>query len=104
MGWGGGLLHSHPQTYPVGSNQQQVACYLYKDANNSWIITVRWEEPSIDVNGPICYLQYGDVIRLVHEPTARNHHSHNVPAPISKLNSEASCYGDTSIDDMNDYR
>jgi dolichyl-phosphate-mannose--protein O-mannosyl transferase len=66
MGWGGGLLHSHAQTYPVGSNQQQVTCYHYKDANNDWIVTPRWEEPALDLNGPIRYLEHGDVIRLVH--------------------------------------
>jgi dolichyl-phosphate-mannose-protein mannosyltransferase len=103
MGWGGGLLHSHAQTYPVGSNQQQVTCYHYKDSNNDWIVTPRWEEPGIDVNGPIRYLQHGDVIRLVHQPTGRNLHSHNVPAPITKLNNEVSCYGDADIGDQNDY-
>ncbi|KAN0140870.1 Fibrillarin domain containing protein [Lactarius tabidus] len=103
MGWGGGLLHSHAQTYPVGSNQQQVTCYHYKDANNDWIVTPRWEEPGIDVNGPIRYLQHGDIIRLMHQPTGRNLHSHNVPAPITKLNHEVSCYGDADIGDQNDY-
>ncbi|KAI0247915.1 glycosyltransferase family 39 protein [Lactifluus subvellereus] len=103
MGWGGGLLHSHAQTYPVGSNQQQVTCYHYKDSNNDWIVTPRWEEPAIDPNGPIRYLKHGDVLRLVHEPTGRNLHSHNVPAPVTKLNNEVSCYGNITIGDMNDY-
>ena len=96
-------MYSHTQTYPVGSNQQQVTCYHYQVANNDWIVTPSWEEPGIDVNGPIRHSKHGDVIRLIHEPTGRNLHSHNVPAPVSKLNIEVSCYGDASIDDLNDY-
>lgn len=103
MGWGGGLLHSHVQTYPVGSNQQQVTCYHYKDSNNEWTIIPRWEEPTIDLNGPIRYLLHGDVVRLVHESTGRNLHSHHIPAPITKLNNEVSCYGNATIGDQNDY-
>jgi dolichyl-phosphate-mannose-protein mannosyltransferase len=103
MGLGGGLLHSHVQTFPVGSNQQQVTCYHYKDANNNWIITPQWEEPTVDPNGPIRFLKHGDVIRLVHEATGRNLHSHSVPAPISKLHNEISCYGNATIGDHNDY-
>lgn len=102
-GWGGGLLHSHVQTYPVGSNQQQVTCYHYKDINNDWIITPRWDEPDIDPNGPIQFLHDGDVIRLVHSATGRNLHSHPVPAPITKLNNEVSCYGNATIGDFQDY-
>ncbi|KZV66535.1 glycosyltransferase family 39 protein [Peniophora sp. CONT] len=102
MGWGGGLLHSHVQTYPVGSNQQQVTCYHYKDVNNEWVITPRWDEGDVDLNGPIRYLEHGDVIRLVHPATGRNLHSHNVPAPLSKLNNEVSGYGNATIGDYND--
>ena len=40
-----------------------MACYHYKDANNDWVVTPRWEGPGIDVNGPIRYLQHGDIIR-----------------------------------------
>ncbi len=103
MGWGGGLLHSHVQTYPVGSSQQQVTCYHYKDENNDWIISPRWNEPEIDLNAPIRYLQDGDVIRLKHSPTTRNLHSHPIPAPVTKLNHEVSCYGNETIGDSHDY-
>ena len=72
FGYGGGLLHSHVQTYPVGSNQQQVTCYHYKDENNEWTILPRWEEPPYDNQGPIRFLQDTDVIRLNHVPTTRN--------------------------------
>jgi len=82
MGWGGGLLHSHVQTYPVGSNQQQVTCYHYKDNNNEWTVS-----PDSEMR----YLKHDDVIRLRHVPTMRNLHSHTVVAPVSKLNYEVSC-------------
>ena len=103
MGWGGGLLHSHVQTYPVGSNQQQVTCYHYKDNNNEWIIHPRWDEAPLDINAPIRFLEDGDIIRLQHAPTTRNLHSHNVPAPVTKLNNEVSCYGNSTIGDYHDY-
>ncbi|GAA95617.1 glycosyltransferase family 39 protein [Mixia osmundae IAM 14324] len=103
MGYGGGLLHSHVQTYPVGSEQQQVTCYHYKDSNNEWIITPTWESPAVDPNSDLLYLKGTDVVRLVHEPTLRNLHSHNVPAPVSKLNMEVSCYGNATVGDSNDH-
>lgn len=103
MGWAGGLLHSHVQTYPVGSNQQQVTCYHYKDENNDWIILPRWDEPEYDADGPIRFLSDGDVVRFSHVPTKRNLHSHPVTAPVSKLNWEVSGYGDGKIGDLHDY-
>ena len=115
MGYGGGLLHSHVQTYPVGSEQQQVTCYVrrsasyaltrqhYQDNNNEWIVTPTWDEPEVDEEGPLRYLQNGDVVRLVHAATGRNLHSHAVPAPVSKLNNEISCYGNATVGDINDH-
>ena len=103
MGWGGGLLHSHVQSYPGGSNQQQVTCYHYKDDNNQFTILPRWDEPPYNPNDDMKFLKDGDVIRLNHVPTTRNIHSHTVLAPISKLNYEVSCYGNDTIGDKHDY-
>lgn len=103
MGWGGGLLHSHVQTYPVGSNQQQVTCYHYKDNNNEWNILPRWDEPSYNPNGDMRYLKNGDIIRLSHAPTLRNLHSHTVLAPVTSLNYEVSGYGNDTVGDKHDY-
>lgn len=103
MGWGGGLLHSHVQTFPVGSLQQQVTCYHYKDDNNDWIVLPRWDEPAYDPNAPLKFLEDGDIIRLRHGPTSRNLHSHPIPAPVTKLSHEVSCYGNETIGDVQDH-
>jgi dolichyl-phosphate-mannose-protein mannosyltransferase len=103
MGWGGGLLHSHIQTYPVGSNQQQVTCYHYKDENNEWLVLPRWDEPKYNPNDPLEFLADGDVVVLRHSATTRNLHSHRVPAPVTKLNHEVSCYGNVTVGDLQDY-
>jgi dolichyl-phosphate-mannose-protein mannosyltransferase len=103
MGWGGGLLHSHVQTYPTGSTQQQVTCYHYKDENNEWVIHPPWKAPQYNPNDPISYVADGDIIRLSHGPTTRNLHSHTVAAPVTKSNNEVSCYGNATIGDSHDH-
>ncbi|KAG1863599.1 glycosyltransferase family 39 protein [Suillus subalutaceus] len=103
MGWGGGLLHSHVQTYPVGSGQQQITCYHYKDDNNHWTVLPTWEAPEYNPNGELQFLQDGDVIRLQHVPTTRHLHSHTVAAPVTKLNNEVSGYGNSTVGDFHDY-
>lgn len=103
IGYGGGLLHSHVQTYPAGSGQQQVTCYHYKDANNEWLVTPTWDEGALDPDAPLRYLKNGDTMRLVHSSTGRNLHSHAVVAPVTKLNNEVSCYGNATIGDANDH-
>lgn len=96
-------MHSHIQTYPAGSTQQQVTCYHYKDNNNEWIVLPKWEEPEYNNQDPIRFVQNGDVIRLQHVPTTRQLHSHVIPAPVSKLNNEVSAYGNESVGDIHDY-
>lgn len=103
VGYGGGLLHSHVQTYPTGSQQQQVTCYHYKDDNNNWIILPRWDEPEYNPSDDLRFLAHGDVIRLSHAPTTRNLHSHQIPAPVTKLNHEVSSYGNATVGDRHDY-
>jgi len=106
MGYGGGLLHSHVQTYPAGSQQQQVTCYHYKDNNNEFVITPRWEDaplPGPNSTEPIRFLKAGDTFRFVHVQTGRNLHSHNFAAPITKENYEISGYGNDTVGDSNDY-
>ncbi|KAK8847542.1 hypothetical protein IAR55_005400 [Kwoniella newhampshirensis] len=101
-GYGGGLLHSHVQTFPVGSLQQQVTCYHYKDDNNNWIITPTWAADPVDPDGPIKFLKDGDQVRLVHAATGRNLHSHTIAAPVTKENFEVAGYGNATIGDDND--
>jgi dolichyl-phosphate-mannose-protein mannosyltransferase len=103
MGYGGGLLHSHIQLYPVGSQQQQVTCYHHKDSNNEWTITPTWEESDLDSEGNMRYMKDGDKMRIVHTSTGRNLHSHNYVAPVSKLEREVSAYGNATTGDTNDY-
>lgn len=102
MGYGGGLLHSHVQTYPDGSKQQQVTCYHHKDSNNEWFIYPTRNDTDYDPEGEIRYVGDRDTIRLLHAQTGRNLHSHAVAAPVSKGNWEVSGYGNVTIGDNKD--
>ncbi|KAF7595129.1 Protein O-mannosyltransferase 2 [Aspergillus hancockii] len=103
MGYGGGLLHSHIQTYPEGSAQQQVTCYHHKDTNNDWFIYPNRQDPEYDPSAPLKFVGDGDVIRLIHGQTGRNLHSHAIPAPVTKSHHEVSCYGNITIGDDKDH-
>ncbi|PLW41557.1 hypothetical protein PCASD_09993 [Puccinia coronata f. sp. avenae] len=103
MGFGGGLLHSHVQSYPTGSQQQQVTCYHYRDVNNDWMVTPLLHEPVYNESQPIRLLKHGSVIRLVHVMTGKNMHTHPIPAPITTLNNEVAGYGNATVDDSNSY-
>jgi len=104
MGYGGGLLHSHVQTYPEGSAQQQITCYHHKDANNDWFFYPNRQAPDYNAESEeIRYVGNGDVIRLIHAQTGRNLHSHQVAAPVTKADWEVSCYGNLTIGDTKDH-
>ncbi|MCJ1445632.1 MAG: Protein O-mannosyltransferase 2 [Stictis urceolatum] len=105
MGYGGGLLHSHVQTYPEGSGQQQVTCYHHKDSNNDWFFYPNRNEPDFDTSleAPLVYVADKSVIRLIHSQTGRNLHSHQVAAPVTKADWEVSSYGNITVGDEKDH-
>ncbi|KAG9069108.1 Protein O-mannosyltransferase 2 [Linnemannia hyalina] len=97
---GGGLLHSHVQTYPQGSKQQQVTTYHHKDRNNEWILTRSRDKAVHHLNNPpnnnnehLQILKSGDILRLVHKTTGRNLHTHRIRAPVTTTQLEVSGYG-----------
>ncbi|CUM65149.1 uncharacterized protein PRCAT00002776001 [Priceomyces carsonii] len=104
QGLTGGLLHSHVQTFPEGSKQQQVTTYSHKDANNHWIFQrPRWE-PYYDTDNSedIEYVIDGMSVRIMHPMTGRNLHTHDIAAPLSKSEYEVACYGNLTIGDQKD--
>ncbi|KAI8305154.1 Dolichyl-phosphate-mannose--protein mannosyltransferase 2 [Colletotrichum sp. SAR11_240] len=103
MGYGGGLLHSHVQTYPEGSGQQQVTCYHHKDANNDWFFYPNRHDEDYDAEAPVRFIGDGSTIRLIHAQTGRNLHSHEIAAPITKADKEVSSYGNLTIGDDKDH-
>ncbi|KAG0668050.1 Protein O-mannosyltransferase 2 [Maudiozyma exigua] len=101
--FGGALLHSHVQTYPEGSEQQQVTAYGFKDGNNEWFFDrIRdfdsWNENETDIE----FIRNDGEYRLLHKNTGRNLHTHFVRAPIMQQANEVSCYGNETIGDEKD--
>ncbi|QPG76933.1 hypothetical protein FOA43_004327 [Brettanomyces nanus] len=91
------LLHSHSQLYPDGSNQHQVTTYGFKDSNNVWEFR--------EAREPFEYSEYlkdGDVVRLQHDNTKANLHSHSIRGHVSTDYNEVSGYGNEKIGDSKD--
>lgn len=114
-GWVGGhcilthspfFRHSHVQTYPEGSKQQQITCYMHKDANNEWVVVRPWgyKRTSKDDTPLPEFVKDGDIVRLVHDQTGANLHSHDFyPAPLTKNAHEVTCYGNSTVGDQKDH-
>lgn len=102
QGLNGGLLHSHVQVYPDGSNQQQVTTYHHKDVNNNWIIDRPRPDHYYTDEQDIDFITNGDRIRFLHPSTGRNLHTHHIAAPVTKSKWEVSGYGNLTIGDEKD--
>lgn len=104
MGYGGGLLHSHVQTYPEGSQQQQVTCYHHKDTNNDWFIYPNRNDQPYDAESEeLRFIGDGSTIRFLHAQTGRNLHSHDIAAPLRRGDKEVSSYGNITVGDAKDH-
>lgn len=100
---GGALLHSHVQTYPEGSKQQQITTYGHKDSNNNWRFDrKRFDTPWSQNETDIEFVVDGGRYRLVHQNTGKNLHSHPIMAPLLASAWEVSAYGDNYIGDPKD--
>lgn len=106
QGLSGGLLHSHVQTYPEGSKQQQVTTYSHKDSNNEWVFErarpLDHYYQHDEFNQEIEYIYDGMAVRIIHPNTGRNLHTHDVPAPVTSSMLEVSGYGNVTIGDPKD--
>ncbi|KAI8325232.1 PMT-domain-containing protein [Martensiomyces pterosporus] len=101
---GAGLLHSHSDTYPDGSKQQQITGYAHKDQNNDWIVKKAHGQSYGNTTDTVEFLKDGDIVRLMHERSTRNLHSHPVNAHVSKRDWEVTGYGlDSTYPDGNDH-
>lgn len=102
------LLHSHFQTYPDGSQQRQVTGYGFFDSNNVWQFQLArgtkivLNDHFCNENGNLLAIGDGTTIRLVHNETHANLHSHEVPSHVSRGNFEVSGYGDETVGDDKD--
>lgn len=102
------LLHSHPQLYPDGSGQRQITGYGHSDSNNVWEIQfsrrsiMKFDDNKKTSNGQLLGVGNGSLIRLVHNNTRSNLHSHEIPSHVSRGNYEVSGYGDDINGDSKD--
>jgi len=83
-------LHSHPLNFPTGSCQQEVTCFGERDGNDFWkIMGPHNSDITTLIGTPV---RNGGVIRLHHESTGRNLHSHiGFPSAVTKQQ-EVTCY------------
>lgn len=78
----GGFLHSHGYYYPGGSKQQQVTCYGKRGENSLFEILypLRLDNKTLVQDPVVGFVRVkdGDTIRLMHIPTGKKLHSHDV--------------------------
>jgi dolichyl-phosphate-mannose-protein mannosyltransferase len=107
------LLHSHSHNYLLGSQQQQVTTYGFKDENNEFLVefdcdsAARGEFATLEPLENDTYsltkvVKDGDSLRLVHKSTGCLLRTHAIPAAVSKNFYEVSCFSDLENSDVKD--
>eukprot|EP00727_Mastigamoeba_balamuthi_P000213 m51a1_g10189 hypothetical protein (212) ;mRNA; f:5308-6528 len=92
-------LHSHKVTYGSGSGQQSVTGFPeYDDTNSFWLIRGKTETSCPQGRR----LSHGDEVRLLHQNTLLNLHSHLHQSPLTR-NQEVSCFGENGSGDTGDF-
>ena len=86
-------LHSHEVKYGSGSGQQSVTGTPEPDDTNSyWVVTCPHGVTSLTCERGVA-VKCDDVIRLRHQATRLNLHSHHYESPLTQKQ-EVSAYGD----------
>ncbi|KAI8071484.1 glycosyltransferase family 39 protein [Gongronella butleri] len=101
-------LHSHHDKYETGSKQQQVTGYPHADSNNMWNILKPHGQSNYKTVAE--FIKDKMTVRLNHNLSNRNLHSHDAPAPVSFTGSkvchhckEVSGYGNQTSGDIYDH-
>jgi dolichyl-phosphate-mannose--protein O-mannosyl transferase len=98
----GCALHAHNTEYshPGSSKQHQVTASGGQDSNDYWV--VRAQQGMGDETRRGRRVRNGDIIRLTHQNTRRNLHSHaGVSSPVSGQQ-EVTAFGGDGVGDTND--
>ena len=87
-------LHSHDVKYGSGSGQQSVTgTDVKEDVNSHWAIRGPTNKKNCVRGEPV---QCGQEIRLQHQTTLRNLHSHHFTSPLSS-SQEVSAFGENGM-------
>ena len=88
-------LHSHDVKYGSGSGQQSVTgTDVKEDVNSHWAIRGPTKKENCARGEPI---KCGQQLRLQHQSTLRNLHSHHFTSPLSN-SQEVSAFGENGKD------
>lgn len=104
------LLHSHIQNYPDGSYQKQITGYSHADTNNRWEFHFvrssddfqQYLSKGRSFKGTFVPITDGAEVRLIHQNTRCNLHSHRIQSHVSRGNYEVSGYLTDEDGDDND--
>ncbi|EDK46438.1 hypothetical protein LELG_04619 [Lodderomyces elongisporus NRRL YB-4239] len=90
LGLSPNLLHSHEHNYPMGSQEQQITAYAFKDANNQFVIKHPLHELHHSITNTTLIENF-DTFRIMHNKTGCYLRSQPINAALSDHDFEVSC-------------